>query len=194
MKKVKVKLKQYKENNRIDTLYFYNGELKRVDSDYLNQCLVCHTTTIDNKDLGEKYICEDCLKMIRENTHIESGNTKRKGKSKNTSISQNVGSIKTKLKLVDYVKYQNLMNKVINERTATILIQLILEGFNTTNKIAQKLNANNHRTIHDYLLSMAKVGMIYYTQSYKDLYDRTWKLSQNLDYTRVEKEGNKNDK
>lgn len=184
MKKVKVRLKQSKENNNIDILYFYNGKLKRVDRNYINKCLVCHETTIDNTDLGEKHICEDCLKMIRNNTLIENVKPKTKHNYKDTSIRQNVKTIKSKLKLVDYVKYQNLMNKVINEKTATILIQLILEGFNTTNKIAQKLKATNHRTIQDYLLSMAKVGMVYYTQSNRGVYDKIWKVCPDLDYTK----------
>ena len=178
MKKLKIKVKE--NNNEIEFVYLDGKKQIGLDKKYINECIVCKTRTIDCSSFGEKYICSDCMKTIKQTINLE-----QNIKVKNTSIYSNVKHFNTSIKIINYVEYLNVMTRRVNEKTATIIIELILQGYNTATKIAEMIKSDNVATIYYYLLSMAKAGMIYSNKARKDLYNRIFKITPSLTYTRV---------
>ena len=178
MKKIKIKVKE--NNNEIEVLYLDGKKQIGSDKKYINECIVCKTKTIDDCYFGGKYICLDCMKTIKQTMNLE-----QNIKVKNTSIYSRVKNFNTSIKIVDYVEYLNVMTRRVNEKTATIIIELISRGYNTATKIAEMIGSDNVVTVYSYLISMAKAGMLYSKKTRKNLYNRIFKIVPSLTYTRI---------
>lgn len=199
MKKVKVRIKQ--KDNRINVTYFYNKQLCYEELFYLNTCKCCKKTLLGLVSFDDNYVCYDCLKKIRDildNQPLAIRAVKKEdNKPKltitypkhNMSISSATKDFRETVQIVDFIEYQNLMNKRINEKTANVIVTLILNGYNTATKIGKKIKSNNYETIYNYLSTMAKVGILCPVDKKSNgAINKMFKLHPELVYTRVKGE------
>ena len=160
---------------------------------YLNKCILCGKESIDDTNKGARHICDKCYKLFEDN--------KTRGKAKviiekevyayappkrkeskititNTPIKYAVSMYNPSIKIENLVEYKNLMinsNFRINDKVMTVLVDLILKGVNTANKICKELglkNPTNITTVRTYLAKMEMYGMLYKIKN--DKHKGTW--------------------
>ena len=198
MEKVKIKTKQ--KEGKVE-ICFYKGKTEIGNiTKHINTCMVCKKTTVDDKQLGSKHICSECLELIKKSTGIEEPKKviqpklveepKKEVCAVKARNCFSVSGYKASIKLVDAKQYQNLqpVNQVITEKAMTILIDLIIKGYNTVDKIAHQLNGVKKQTIYTYLRRMARIGMVYNVGKQRKnqvKYTQIYKVASALVYTAV---------
>ena len=151
-----LKIKKRIVNNEITIEFYDKKELLDRVTKHINTCMVCKKSSIDDKDLGEKYICADCIKILKENLPtVNKTVEKTKG-----SILNNVRNYEPQIKVVNLVDYKNLMNIKINDKIIETIIDLVIKGINTPKKVSKVMNYDNVDTIVAYMRTMARAGML----------------------------------
>ena len=198
MDKVKVKTTQ---EGRKTEITFFNGKNQISSiSKYINSCVVCKKVTVDDKDLGEKHVCAECLQMLKKSLDgvnvettkenvVEKPAKTKEVKNKEKFLYRHLTNNKYKpaIKIVDVVEYQNLMPREVCEEIMTAIVDLILKGHNTVEKITNQLKPYSKYSIYTYMLTMSRAGMIYSVpkKPNQDMYTRTYKINSELTYTAV---------
>lgn len=167
MKEIKIKLKERSKELRV--CFVQGKKVIDIENKYVNECICCKKTTVNDVDFGEKYICPKCLEIIRQDLGKETKVVRRKRvkveKPVETSkfsrdFSWFAKSYRPRIRIIDYTKYKNLMSREMKERTATTIIDLILKGNNTVKKIVAIAGVKREETIYAYFTILAKVGML----------------------------------
>lgn len=188
----KIKIKSNMEGRKIE-VGFYEGKSQIGSTNkYLNRCMVCGKATVDDKDLGEKYICSECLEIVKKSLkpaermpRVVIKEVKKEPVIDRTYILKSSESYKPDIKIENLVDYQNLLYLRVHPKVMTAIVDLIIKGYNTATKVTKVLNCKNVNTIYAYMLAMAKTGMIYKEKSNKNLVDQIFKINPKLTYTRV---------
>lgn len=183
MRNIKVKI--IKEENKIKVIYLDGKTIVAADTKFVNRCMMCKKATISYNDLGEKHICGDCLELVKKAVGTETIVKEKKsveGKKSLNTIAKGYGA---KIKLVNYVEYKNLMSCRVTEEIATMIVDLIIQGYNTPNKIAKYVGYSNVETVYTYMAAMSRVAMIYPEIIKNSKEKRIYKLNRLLAYTRV---------
>lgn len=197
MSKIKT---QISDNGRTTTIKILKGkEIVATETYTLNTCNYCRSEILCHEDLGLDYICPKCTEYL---TNRFGKNTNKPEKSnrgiKKGSVVVNrtktaVKEYHTDIKLVNYQQYKDLMEHIglntIVEKFATILVDLIIKGCNTVNRIYNALRGHYKiETLYKYLYTMVKVGMLYCPDMTNPVtkYDKIYKVNKTLLYTSVE--------
>lgn len=190
MKNVKTKTKI---NEREITITIYaDGEGVEKLVRYHNSCMICKEETINTEDFGEEYICPHCTEWLSEKlkSTIDLTTTKKPRKKPISRTLVIAKQYNPSIKIVNFIDYKNLMtHHKIPEKLVTVIIDLIIKGINTANKIQQILNSYKVETIYTYLTVMSKIGMLHcaeYKRRKTDRLDKIHKVHKNLIYTSVE--------
>jgi hypothetical protein len=204
-----MKAKIKREGNKLDITIKGNTFTK-----YMNKCILCGNESIDDINKGAKHICENCYKLFEDNKTRGTNKVKdyiappiaKKHKkepvkmgfsdrtvalSETNTIMTNITNYKPSIKIVYLVDYQNLMEAKgirINGKVVTALIDLIIKGINSANKIAKHLGITNEKTIHSlrtYLRRMERFGMVRKTKRMPNegYYNNIFTVDPRLVYT-----------
>lgn len=188
---IKIKAKQNGKEIKVE---FYNKkELLASVTKYENECMVCKKVSVDDADLGEKYICTECLDILKKSIGVEKVSETKKVENVEKPSTRagywlSNASIKyvPSIKIVNWIDYKNLLTLSINEKTATMLVEMIIQGINTPIKIAKALGTDRVETIYTYLKAMNKVAMIYTNNGRETRREKKiYKISQYLVYTSI---------
>lgn len=171
------------EGNKLDITIKGNTFTK-----YINKCILCGRETIDDINKGDKHICDHCYMVFEKNKVKSAPQTKEvasvsigfvkdenKEKDNNTgriinartnTIMSVINNYKPSVKVVNLVDYQNLMYKngvELNPKTITMIIDLVIKGVNSANKIAKHLGITSEKTINSlrtYMRRLERFAMI----------------------------------
>lgn len=194
-----------REGNRLDITIKGNTFTK-----YINKCILCGKETIDDIDRGARHICDNCYKEF-ESVKTETANNYRKrviksvdkkevkigfedgsrAVSKYNTIMSSSRGYKPSIEIVGLVNYKNLLARYgtkINDRVMTLIVELIIKGINTSNKMANHLGITSQKTINSlrtYLRRMERVGMVTKTKRRpnESIHDNIFSLDRRLVYT-----------
>ena len=194
MEKIKTKINTEGRKTEI-TIYEGRDTLEKIVR-YHNTCMVCGADSFTDVDLGVDYICPSCVEFLKAKLSIATVDVSMPAKEKKTRAKVfNRTFTVTKeynpnIKIVNFVGYSNLMtHHKVNEKLATAVIDLILKGANTANKIHRILHQYKIDSIYLYLSVMSNVGMLHpmtYDRNKEGKYNRIFKLHKNLTYTTAE--------
>lgn len=162
---------------------------------YVAECFCCgKVETVKNKKA--RHLCADCARTLGLGDTVFRGNANKKQRTRTTpnrGLSNFAYEYRSEIKIVDYIKYQDCMpiTNRLSVLMATMLVDLILKGENTSRKIA-KLSNCKPETVQAYLLIMAKAGMVWNTgetatkkSSQTGVFDAIWKVNPALVYTKI---------
>ena len=200
MKNVKIKSKQNEREITV-TIYADGQEVDKIVR-YHNSCMICKEESVNDTDFGNEYICPLCKKWLTDKLDIkpqqkneENLDIEEKAVKSKEILEPLNKRVKTKkynadIKIVNIVQYQNLMNEhhKINETVLTTIVDLVLKGVNTVNKINKFFKGYKQETIYIYLLTMARAGMLVaceYNKNKTSRYSRIFKVHPQLIYTSV---------
>ena len=77
-----------------------------------------------------------------------------------------IGNYKPSIKVVNLIDYQNLMNNYnvrLNGKVMTVIVDMVVKGINTANKMARHLGITEIKTINSlrtYLARMERFAMV----------------------------------
>lgn len=200
MEKIKTKINTEGRKTEI-TIYEGRDALEKIVR-YHNTCMVCGITNFGDADLGIDYICPTCTSMLikrfapapAEKAEAVKEPMVVKPKKKRKNVFNRTFTVAKEynpnIKIVNFVNYANLMtHHKVNEVLGTVIVDLIIKGANTPNKIHRVLHQYKLDSIYLYLSVMSNVGMLHpmtYDRTKESKYNRIFKLHKNLTYTTAE--------
>lgn len=206
MNKLKTKINTEGRKTEI-TIYEGRDAIEKIVR-YHNSCMVCGATSFGDADLGADHICPICTELLKKRfasspvekaEAVEKVETKEKpvtvkAKKKRKNILNRTFTVAKEynptIKIVNFVNYANLMrHHKVNEILATAIVDLIIKGANTPNKIHRVLHQYKLDSIYLYLSVMSNVGMLHpmaYDRTKESKYNRIFKVHKNLLYTTAE--------
>lgn len=174
-------------NNEI-TIEFYNKKelLDRVTK-HINTCMVCKKSSVDDKDFGEKYICADCIKILKGSLPTAKKTVVKTVDKPKGSILDSIRNYEPQITVPNLVDYKNLMNIRISDKIIETIVDLVIKGINTPTKVAKVMNYDNVDTITAYMRTMARAGMLVAVGKGKKntANTRIYKIHPKLVYTAV---------
>lgn len=182
-----LKIKKRVVNNEITVEFYDKKELLDRVTKHINTCMVCKKSSIDDKDLGEKYICADCIKILKENLPTVNKTVIKTIEKTKGSVLNNIRQYEPQIKVVNLVDYKNLMNIRISDKIIETITDLVIKGINTPNKVSKVINYDNVDTIVAYMRTMARAGMLVAIGKNKpnSATTRIYKIHPKLVYTAV---------
>jgi len=189
-----IKIKSKQNGKEINVEFYNKKELLGSVTKYENKCMVCKKVSVDDAELGDKYICGECLEILKKSIKIEKPlkKVKKVDNKQNESncryylLENAKGKYTPSIKIANWIDYKNLLTLKISEKVATMFIELIIKGINTASKIAKAFGTNKIETIYAYLSAMNRVAMIYTNDGKKTSREkRIYKISQHLIYTAI---------
>ncbi len=204
MKEIKIKLKE--RSREVKLCFVQNKQVIGAENRYINSCIVCKKTTINQTNFGEQYICSECLQNIKEKCFkdepkdvVKSVKVRTRKKrivqkkevqevskyARDLSVTAKLYS--SSIRIIDYTKYKNLMSRQMKERTATTIIDLILKGNNTVSKVAKAVNSRRKETIYSYFVILTKAGMLcpVSVSTKGNRYTRLYRVNSTLEYVNI---------
>ena len=128
----------------------------KLCSHTIAECFCCGKVEIVEKQ-RVRHLCAECAKEFMVDKKVkkekESNYVLGKHEKGRKSVAYFANTYKPSIKIVDCVKYQNLMSVKISKDTITMIVDLILKGINTSQQIASYIGDCNIETVYSFDLS-----------------------------------------